>query len=117
MIRHTIIVAVLALVSTEITAAVRMIQATIVPLVVALGGHCDLGDACRKPAIAVIVQNEDSWTSSPLWVRCQLLAGSAPLGTRYSQIGVLRANVQSIVSIQDIPLNTTEARCTVEGGR
>jgi hypothetical protein len=82
-----------------------------------LGGHCDLGDACRKPAVAVIVQNEDSWTSSPLWVRCQLFAGGTPLGTRYSQIGVLRANAESIVSIQDIPLNTTEARCTVEGGR
>jgi hypothetical protein len=117
MIRHAIIVAVLALVSTEITAAVRMIQAAVVPLAVALGGDCGLGDACRKPAVAMIVQNEDSWTSSPLWVRCQLFAGGAPLGTRHSRIVVLRADAHDIISIQDIPSNTTEARCTVEGGR
>jgi hypothetical protein len=102
MIRHAIIVAVLALVSIEIAAAVRMIQAAVVPLAVALGGDCGLGDACRKPAVAVIVQNEDSWTSSPLWVRCELFAGGAPLGTQYSQIGVLRANAHSMITIQDM---------------
>jgi hypothetical protein len=103
------IVTLLALLSGEAVAAVRMAQAAVVPLEQALGGSCLLGDNCRKPAIAVILQNDNGWTSSPLWVRCQLFAGSAPLGMQYSRIGVLRANTYSLISIQDISPFTKRA--------
>jgi hypothetical protein len=116
MIKHAMIVTLSALLSGEALAAIRMIQAAVVPLEQALGGSCLLGDACRKPAVAVILQNDDGWTSSPMWVRCQLFSAGVLLGTKYSQIGVLRANAIAVISIPDIPSNTAEARCEVEGG-
>jgi hypothetical protein len=51
MIKHAMIVTLSALLSGEAVAAVRMIQAAVVPLEQALGGSCLLGNACRKPAV------------------------------------------------------------------
>jgi hypothetical protein len=48
MIKHAMIVTLSALLSGEAMAAIRMIQAAVVPLEQALGGSCLLGNACGE---------------------------------------------------------------------